>query len=253
MLSVQNAHARDQRISFIDETHTYFVDGSSDGYISTTTLIHNLFPAFAADKIISKMMMSRNWGESKYYGQTRDEIKDGWEKNRDSAASLGTAMHQNIENFYNGQPHITDGHEWEMFCKFKEDHAQLDPFRSEMTVFAADVGIAGSIDMLYKDPNDPDALIMCDWKRSKEIKMSNKWQSGTHHLTEELDDCNYVHYSLQLAIYKLILQEYYGYKVNQTFILVLHPSQTGYLKIETKDVDDIVLKLFSERRARGSS
>lgn len=78
--------------------------------------------------------------------------------------------------------------------------------------------------------------------------MENKWGKGTHPLTKHLDDCNFYHYSFQLAIYKKIIEQYYGYKVTQTFIVVLHPHQDEYLKIVTKDVDDLVEKLFEERR-----
>lgn len=102
--------------------------------------------------------------------------------------------------------------------------------------------------MLFKDPNVENGLIMCDWKRSKEIKTSNKWQKGTHLLTAKMEDCNLNHYSLQLTIYKQILEQYYGFKITGAFIVVLHPDQDEYLKIAAKPFDDIVEKLFDERR-----
>jgi hypothetical protein len=78
--------------------------------------------------------------------------------------------------------------------------------------------------------------------------MDNKWQRGTHPLTKHLDDSNFIHYSLQLGIYKRLIQEYYGYKITKSYIVVLHPNQDKYLKIFTKDVDDIVEKIFEERK-----
>lgn len=249
LLSEKNAHPRDARITFRDDTHTYFVDGSSAGYISTTTLVHTLFPAFEEDVVIAKMMKNEyKFNQGKYAGMSAQEIKDAWKLNRDTAASLGTAMHANIEAYYNGLPHTTEGKEWDMFCAFRDDHPHLQPFRTEMTIFAEDVKIAGSIDMLYTDPARPGVLIMADWKRSKEIKTSNRLQKGSHPLTNHLDDCNLIHYSLQLAIYKHLLQEYYGFKIAETFILILHPNQDEYLKIHTRDVDDIVKAVFEERR-----
>jgi PD-(D/E)XK nuclease superfamily len=244
LLSEINSHPRDERIVFYDEGHRYAVDGKSDGYISCTTFIHELFPKFDADAVITKIMRSRNWPNSQWHGMSRQEIKDAWSTNGSTAASLGTAMHANIEQYYNGLPHSTDSEEWKLFEGFLADHPDLVPYRTEMCVFADDAKIAGSVDMIYKDG---DGYIICDWKRSKEIKMSNKWERGTHPLTEDLDSCNFVHYSMQLSLYKYILQKYYGMTITQTFLIILHPNQDSYMKVVTMDLCDIVHELVEQR------
>ena len=102
-LSITNEHPRDKEIVFDEEPHIYYIKGSNDN-ISVTTFVHsNLFPHFDADKVISKMMKSRNWEKSKYYGKTPDEIKDEWEKNRVESSEAGTGMHKSIELFYNNE------------------------------------------------------------------------------------------------------------------------------------------------------
>lgn len=244
------AHPRDERIKFVDGTHTYFIDGSSDEWISTTTLIHTLFPSFDADEVIQKMMKGRNWPQSPYFGKTPQQIKDGWEANSTQASSAGTKMHNNIENYYNNREHETESKEWQLFRMFEDDHANMKPLRSEMVVFAEKEKIAGSIDMIYQDSEDKSAVLLYDWKRSKAIKMGNQYETGTHEITQDLEDCNYITYSLQLAIYKKILVEYYGMKVNGCFLVILHPAQDTYLKLKTMDVDDIVDKIFELRRKR---
>ncbi len=60
----RNPHPRDERIYFIEETHTYFVDGSSEGNLSTTKFLHAFFPHFDAEATIKKMMAGRNWTKS---------------------------------------------------------------------------------------------------------------------------------------------------------------------------------------------
>jgi hypothetical protein len=249
-LAEKNAHPRDSRITFTEADHTYYIDGESRGYTSTTTVVHHLFPEFNNEEAIGKMKTSRKnpWAQNKFYGKSNEFIIEAWTANKDLASGLGTKMHANIENYLNGLPHSTEGREWELFKAYEADHANLVPFRTEWTLFAEDLGIAGSVDMLYEDPNEPGALILADWKRCKEIKMKNEYQKGIHPLTKHLDDSNYIHYSFQLAIYKKIIEQYYGYKVTQTFIVVLHPNQDKYLKIVTEDVDDLVEKLFEERR-----
>lgn len=252
-LKDKNPHPRDERISFVDSSHTYYIDGSSDGYISSTTLVHSLFPEFNADSIIEKMMKSKRWTSSPYFGKTPDQIKAGWDSNRDIAASMGTAMHENIEMYYNKQPHETESKEFRMFSNYVSDFFDLEPYRTEWEIFDEDALVAGSVDMIYEDPSNPGCIIIADWKRSKEIKTSNRWQRGTDVLTRGLQDCNFVHYSLQLALYKNILENKYGQRVTGTFLVVLHPNQDNYIKLDTLDMDDIVKKLLYRRSGKCDS
>ena len=246
-LNVINEHPRDARIRFVEDTHTYFVDGSKDGYqyTSTTKLMHSMFKPFDADEVISKMRRSRTWSSSPYYGQSPGDIKAGWEENRDFAAKSGTLMHANIENYYNGLDHEVNTREFQMFEKFRDDHGDLVPYRTEWCIFDEDSKVSGSVDMVYELNGK---FIIADWKRSKAIKTENKWQSGSTKHTSHLQDCNFIHYSLQLSTYKYILEKNYGLTISDTFIVVLHPSQDSYTKIVTADLSAEVSKIMEERK-----
>ncbi len=98
-----NSHTRDQNIVFDEKPHIYYVNGSSENIMSVTTFIHDFFPKFDADLIITKMMNSQRWEQSKYYGMTREEILESWEDNRNLAANAGTMMHRDIELFFNDE------------------------------------------------------------------------------------------------------------------------------------------------------
>ena len=60
-----NAHPRDERITFDEESHTYTIDGSREGWISCTQFIHGFYEEFNADATIKKMMSSPKWKDSK--------------------------------------------------------------------------------------------------------------------------------------------------------------------------------------------
>src|SRR4029078_4475415 len=117
-----NKHERDKCIQFFEEGHRYNLTVHSQvlNPISVTTLIHTYCQEFDADKIIKKMMLSRNWTASKYYGMFPKEIKDKWDKDRDDAASAGTAMHLNIEYFLNNLP-VKNSIEFTYFNNFWRD------------------------------------------------------------------------------------------------------------------------------------
>ena len=123
-LKTKNEHTRDKHITFIDEGHKYFIK-KEEYNLSVTGFVHSFFPKFKADEIIGKMMMSRNWQSSKYFGMEVEEIKQAWEDNANQAAELGTALHKSIEEFYNNTPTPMDTVEYKYFEEFEIDHNTL--------------------------------------------------------------------------------------------------------------------------------
>lgn len=128
-------------------------------------------------------------------------------------------------------PETATSPEFKQFLDFWEDFSRLNPsfspYRVEWRVYGDEV--AGSIDFTIKGPNGEIAII--DWKRSKEIKKENRFQRGKGILSH-LQDCNFVHYSLQLNCYRAILEKYYGKKVTGMYLAVFHPGQKKYQCLE---------------------
>jgi len=244
-LAKENFHPRDSRIKFIEASHTYFIDGKKYP-LSVTGLIHSFFPKFNACNVIEKMQSSPDWEKSPYYGMSREEIMKLWSEKSKEAMALGTKMHSNIENYYNGI--AVDFPEYPYFKNYLNDHPNLVPFRTEWCVYTSAYKIAGSIDMVYIDPKDPKKVILADWKRSKEIKMENKWEKGLGCLSE-LDNCNYNHYCLQLNMYKIILEKSYGLTVSEMFLVIIHPDNDNYIKINVPDMTDITVRLLQESKS----
>lgn len=257
LLANKNPHKRDKNTSLDEETHIYNINGETD-YTSMTTFIHNLFDKFNEDKIIDIMMSSKNWPNNKYYGQTREEIKDLWGKNKLEASTAGTKMHYDIEYFYNNpsNPPHNDSLEFEYFINFHNDFKDdLEPYRTEWIVYDEDSKIAGSIDMIFKktsnNPHDESSLEIYDWKRCKEIVKStnfNKW--STNNLINHIPDTNFWHYSLQLNGYKYILNNKYNEKVTDLYLICLHPNNKNenYIRIKIPDLQKEIHELFEQRK-----
>jgi len=256
-LKQKHPHPRDRRIAFDAGPHVYTIDNDpSVKYTSVTTWNHTHFDHFDADAIIQRMMSGKNWPQSKYYGMTRDQIKAGWDKNRDEDASAGTAMHYNIECAYNGSllDDVDDGSvEFGYFRRFHSDHSGLlEPFRTEWTIFHEEMRLSGSIDMVFKNLDDGTYSIY-DWKRSKEIKKTSF--GGAFAKTPEIEhlpDSNYWHYSLQLNTYKTILEQKYGMVIRDMFLVCLHPDNANksYMKIKVADLSEEMCALFRCDKAK---
>jgi hypothetical protein len=252
VLAVRNRHPRDQYIIFDEPSHTYTVHGSSKGYISCTKFIHEFFPHFDADAVIRKMMASPKWPANKLYGKTAKEIKDMWSANGKEASGLGTAMHLGIEQFLNGadsviMPEVKTTPEWRYFQNFWKDcGGDLEPYRMEWEVFVQEIKLAGSIDGIFRRKSDG-RFVIYDWKRSKEIKKDNTFESGyppLHHLP----NTNYWHYTMQLNVYRWILKNYYGMDIADLYLVILHPNNSNYVRIRLNILEDEVLDMVEARK-----
>ena len=250
-LAEKNPHPRDKCITFDEGPHIYTINGDS-GFMSVTTWNHSHFDHFDADKIIDKMMMGRNWGPAnKYWGMSKMEIKKMWKDNGIAASTAGTKMHYDIECYYNDMEVEVEDEcvEWKYFEKFEEEvGGDKEPYRTEWMIWDTELKFAGSIDMIYRNPDG--TLDIYDWKRSKGIKMDNKWQSALTDCIKHLPDCNYYHYCLQLNTYKALLEKNYGEKIKDMYLVCLHPNNENksYQLIKVLDLQKEVKDLFDLRR-----
>ena len=270
VLSIRNANQRDQNIQFFEEGHKYTISFEPDTkYTSVTTWVHTHFPKFDADAIIGTMMNSKGWKEGhKYWNMTPEQIKTLWNTNNSGVTSAGTDLHFGIECFMN-EKLLPDGYtheqlynlyisqyqsshesraiEWQYFINFVKDFPKLKPYRTEWTIYHEDVKISGSVDMIYE--NEDGTLSIYDWKRAKNITRVNNWNKFA--LPPEichLPDSNFWHYALQLNTYKVILEDKYGRKVKDLYLVRLHPDakEKNYELIKLPDLSNEVRELFEK-------
>ena len=268
-LQINNREIRDNHIRFYAHGHKYeIISDLRSKYTSVTTWNKSLFPKFDADAVIANIMRGKNWNpQNKYWGQTPEQIKASWFSSGASVADAGTNLHEQIEIFMNnaelpaGYTHkqllenyrskedtIIRGPEWQFFLKFVEDHPHLKPYRTEWMIYDEDVKLAGSIDMVYENPDG--TLSIFDWKRAKDITKDNNWNKfALNPIIGQMPDTNYWHYSLQLNTYRQILETKYGKKITNLCLVRIHPDhpeQTYELlpvPILSKEMDTLFAEL----------
>ena len=269
-LECKFSHPRDAQIKFYARGHKYEIlcDRESK-YTSVTTWNHKHFPKFDADAVIENIFKSKGWGpDHKYWGQTAEQIKASWKSNGDAVSGAGPNLHERIEDFMNDKRFTveytqkdlyeiyTSDHmgkideqiEWEYFLHFVRDHPQLKPYRTEWMIFDEDLKLAGSIDMVYENPDG--TLSIYDWKRSKEISKVNNWNKfSLNPLICHMPDTNFWHYALQLNTYKTILERKYGKTVTKLCLVRLHPDceEKTYELIDVPILTKEIADLFEER------
>lgn len=276
MLSTMHPHPRDKTITFDEAAHKYtFIDGDewiSDGIISSSTIIHDFFPSFDADKVIANMRKNeQKFNSGKYAGMSDDEIKMLWSGN--TASERGTYLHYLLECHNNGYDlensvymclsDIQDYFRW-------RDLYMTDqiPFRTELKMHTGkDLRLAGTADLITIDKNHPPPeetdgvlfLHLKDWKFSKEIRRNNRFEKG-YGVCDHLDNCNFTHYSLQQNLYQWMIENYYNeweynghkytkVKVVTKYLVVFHKNhqRTGNY-IEVPDMMDTIKNMIEVRR-----
>jgi ATP-dependent exoDNAse (exonuclease V) beta subunit len=275
ILSNYNSHDRDKNLVFDEPTHKYTIlTDPNSRYTSVTTINHSHFPHFDADAVIKNMMKGKNWNpENKYWGLTPYQIKAQWKQNGDSVSGAGTDLHFNIECFMNqdlpsgythkellenyeaylaqGNPSPNASEEWDFFLQYIRATPSYKPYRTEWMIYHEDLKVAGSIDMVYENPDG--TLSIYDWKRSKEISKANGFNK--YAITKEIDhlpDTNFWHYSLQLNTYKAILQEKYGKTIKDLYLVRLHPNnpRKTFDIIKCANLDKEIADLFALRKSQ---
>lgn len=207
---------RDLRIAFDEEAHEYHVDGNL--YPSVTSVISEFFSKFNADAVITRMMRSPKWPNSKYFGQTREQIKAGWEEKKQRASELGTRMHAQIESFLlNGEE--ADSEEFALFKTFWSAR-DLEPIRVEWRIFDESLRVAGTLDLLARDRDGRVYLI--DWKRKEKME-TNHWGRFARMPLDAVPDADYHKASLQLNLYRRILAQY-NVVVDVMELVQIHPD-----------------------------
>ena len=230
LLSSKNHYERDERIQFSYSDHTYLIDKKNKA-VSVTELIGRYFPKFDKEFWANK--------ESIKTGKPKNEILKKWDDLGEKARSLGTELHEQIENFYNSKEYIRSK-ELDKFFKFHKNHIQdkYQPHRTEWRIFDEDKNLAGTVDMVYEKENGE--LFIFDWKRSKKIinsdgsiEKNNPFENGLNGLSH-LPSSDYVKYCLQQNIYKNILESKYDKKVSSMNLLILHPHIDNYHIIQVE-------------------
>jgi hypothetical protein len=267
-----NAHERDKHIIFDDEPHTYYIKGVAN-YTSCTTFIHHHFEEFDKEGVASRMLRRADFATAPKYAKYQPLCFDqdcgkrlpdaeivaaiikSWDDNGALQSSLGTAMHRNIELFYNGEPHDASTPEFAHFLKYHETvtkNRNWGPLRTEMIVWDEDSRLCGSVDMIYVEKDrlqevlrwqtegsPPLHVHLVDWKRSKQISKHGYGKVGRRECAH-LPDCNYYHYQLQLNLYKYMLEKNYNVVVDSLAILVCHPDNTTYLEFAVDDFQNTI-------------
>jgi len=235
-LALEHSFPRDDRIAFVEDTHTYYVDGVQVR-LSVTGLVESVAGEHF-DPDAALISMKRRWPNPKYADVLPDgtlapwtdvRIKQSWADAGKLASELGTDLHSKIECFLNDvpvsfgpDPATNNRREFGYFLAWWEGQVTLGwrPFRTEAVIFEE---VAGSVDFIaHNSTTGKYGLI--DWKRCKTKEagfaksFGKRFQAPLQHL--EYHKMN--KWSLQINVYREILERNYGLEIESMAMVVFH-------------------------------
>jgi len=223
----------------LDENHVYRLNDQK--YTSVTTLVHRCFSLFDADKILERMRIQG----TKYDGMTKAEIKELWNVNAKEAQQQGTRLHSVIERYYKKE-FITE-EEWatveiQQFKEFTQQHS-LIPYGVEWCIYMEEIKLAGTVDFVSE--NEDGTLDVYDWKRTKQMEMYNPYQKYST-VVLHIPDTNFWHYTIQLNLYKYMIENQYHKKVKHMYLVSFYPSQTSFRRYEVQNIQQDIPTILEQ-------
>lgn len=252
-------------ICFNEETHTYWNENDDVKYISVTTLIERFTQPFDKDfwsayKALEKLLSPEEWKLEKKsllstlkfdkeilsiydisenaFNKVQQDILDEWDKTNRESCERGTKIHSEIENRLYKMGANVSLKKFGIGGKFICDKGRttLDltsgvypEYLISRTSEDGILRLAGQIDLLAI--NDYDVYII-DHKTNKEIKTKGGFNTQTKQSSKmlyplnDLDDCNFNHYQLQLSTYAWMIQQI-NPKYNIKGLILNHYDHNG--------------------------
>jgi ATP-dependent exoDNAse (exonuclease V) beta subunit len=182
-------------------------------------------------------------------GVDAEILKKEWAETNRYANVVGTATHEWIEDYFNGNwkalPNNPDIiHRINKFNKIFCSHLhKLTPVKFETRIFSKKWKLAGTIDALFlKD----DKLYILDYKTNKDFKDDDHKDGKWEKLLDPFGDFYKNHhneYSIQLCLYAAILEQW-GIDIAGAYLVYIGPGDDDARLIKVKDMRPIIKDYF---------
>jgi ATP-dependent exoDNAse (exonuclease V) beta subunit len=232
--------------TFNAEHHKYHYNNIE--LTSVTTFISNFHKEFDTEY----------WADykSKELNIPIELIKEDWENKKNLGLTVGSIVHEWIEDFLNKKNpkvpkidynigdysineinHLIDLRikKWQKI--YFDKLIKMIPITQELRIWSLKYKLAGTIDTLFWYKNN---LIVGDWKTNKDFKTDDDYcyDMLKYPFNDQLDN-SLNRYSIQVSLYKLILQEH-GIQTGPSFICWIPRDETEAKFFKAKDYTNIL-------------
>jgi hypothetical protein len=217
---------KDNKFVFEEESHVYTYSGVK--YDSVTTFLKTFKEPFQREYWLRE--------KAKQRGVDVSLIEKEWTLAATKASSLGTKVHKWIENFWEDptQEKPEDSEVLERVNKFLDIYEvkfkNLVPLQSELKIFSKKWRLAGTIDqpfLFWDEKMAKPLLLIGDWKTNKDFKHDEHPKGRYKKLLRPFNtlyENQHNEYSIQISLYRLILEDELGIETGGGFLVHIGPD-----------------------------
>ena len=246
------------KYTFIENGHYYLCNGKRVG-ISTTGLISQYEQEFDSESTSLMVAQKR--------GITQSEILEEWRIENLHSTIKGSMVHEFAQSLWEGKEYKFDYSNIPQeidIDRLKKDIEKLIPqainfyndYKDMYELIGCEIYLGdeeydecGATDqILYNKYTGGIAII--DYKTNKEIKRESYRHKKMLIPLQKYDDCNYIHYSIQLSGYKFKFEKNTKLKVDETFIVYFNINADNYEIIEPLDMSFETKLIYNNRKVK---
>jgi hypothetical protein len=235
------------RITFVEKTHSYLIDGLPTNSPSVTRLLKQFKKEFDKEKTAYRVAKKQN--------TTVAHILAEWEMNNLYSTTLGTMVHKYVENFYSNKRNEFEGNFnnlgfeekkklsetlpklIEYFQNFYNDNKHLICIKSEMVLGdVEDTKVCGMMDMLSFNTKT-NMFEILDFKTNKKMDKTSPW-GNLYYPFDDMTEGEINEYTIQLNCYKYFLEKYTSCKIDKLKLIWLNSNNSNYEIIELANLQD---------------
>ena len=253
-MNIHKELAKFKGIKYYDEPHIYIIDGQQ--LTSGTAFVGEFKEKFDSQGQAVK--------SAKKKGVSVEEMLAEWEFMGEFSRTKGTLLHNYAENHWQNKVLPIDYTIYDekfgeglmkerleecirMFEEFYlKAQKNLIPIAMELVVGDAEIGVGGMVDCLFWNDKYKEYQIW-DYKTNKEIAEYSKYRKRMKVPINFLHDCELEAYSIQLNLYKYIIQKNTDIKIGKCFLVHIHEEQEKYNIIECKEYQEIIQFLIDHK------
>ena len=228
-------------ILFREDIHKYYI-GKYEFPISSTGWVERFTEPFKKDYWASVKAKER--------GITKAEMIAEWDEiARRATDDIGTPFHRYMECKYSDIPvdiDINANDDLKKLIKMGDSFIdkvedRLIPLKSEVVVGDMGLAVAGMVDQLFYNTKTGN-VEMWDWKTSKKIDKTSYNRKKMKSPFGQLMDCNYYHYSLQLNLYKYLIERNSNLKIAKCRIAQFSILNDTYKIYDCVDIQSLITR-----------
>lgn len=190
-------------VRFYEKDHAYKINGQRA--TSVTQKVAEFKPPFPREEIAGRTARKE--------GKTVEQVLAEWDKKGEDGRNLGTAVHAYIAGVLQGwvvyddpilalNAKVAEQHAFDNFWTLAQREFEIEEV--ELIIGSSLLKLAGTVDAILKNDRTGQLHIF-DWKTGK-FNFRNNFGETLLPPFRDLDHAEFEHYSLQVSLYRLILE-----------------------------------------------